>query len=189
MVIYDGFQENSFDCTCWWNSSLFFPPRLKPWGNGATFLCAHFCFSFSEIVVRCLKCSLCEKFPNTEFFLVPIQSQCRKYRPKKLRIWTLFTQWLALKALTLRLLDGDDNQKTSSKEAWKHCLRPWLGKRQLFRCYYLLFQEIKRDTKAFKELIRIEENQFEYLVEALTQKNLKKDAKWENASNYMKWSA
>ena len=119
-------------------------------------------------------------------YSVPMQEIRTK---KKLRIWTLFTQWLALKALTLLLLDGDDNQKTSSKEAWKHCLRPWLGKRQRFGCYYLLFQEIKRDTKAFKELIRIEESQFQYLVEALTQKILKKDAKWENASNYMKWSA
>ena len=38
-----------------------------------------------------LLCSLREKCPNTEFFLVRIQENTEQ---KKLRIWTLFTQLL-----------------------------------------------------------------------------------------------
>ena len=82
---------------------------------------------------------------------------------------------LALKALSLLLLDEDENQETSSKKARKHFVRLWLGNRQLFGCYYSLFQEMKRDTKAFKEFIRMEESQFEYLVEALIPLTLKED--------------
>ena len=82
---------------------------------------------------------------------------------------------LALKALTLLLLDEDKNQKTSSKKARKYWVRSWLGNRQLFGCYYSLFQEIKRNAKAFKEFIRIKESQFEYLVEALAPMILKGD--------------
>ena len=67
---------------------------------------------------------------------------------------------LAVKALTLLLLDEDENQEISSKKTRKHWIRPWLENRQLFGCYYSLFQELKRDTKAFKEFIRMEETSF-----------------------------
>ena len=66
---------------------------------------------------------------------------------------------LAVKALTLFFLREEENQETSSKKAQKHWVRPWLENRQLFRYYYSLFQEIKRDKKAFKEFIRMEESQ------------------------------
>ena len=82
---------------------------------------------------------------------------------------------LAVKALTLLLLDEDENQEISSKKTRKHWIRPWLENRQLFGCYYSLFQELKRDTKAFKEFIRMEESQFEFLVETLTPMILKED--------------
>ena len=75
---------------------------------------------------------------------------------------------LALKALTLLLMDEDENQETSSKKARKHWVRPWLRNRQLFWCYYSLFQEIKCDAKAFKEFMKVVESQFEYLVQAIT---------------------
>ena len=39
----------------------------------------------------------------------------------------------------------------------------------------IYFQEIQHDTKAFKEFIRLEESQFEYIVEALTPIILKED--------------
>ena len=39
----------------------------------------------------------------------------------------------------------------------------------------IYFQEIQHDTKAFKEFIRMEESQFEYIVEALTPIILKED--------------
>ena len=81
----------------------------------------------------------------------------------------------ALKALALLLLDEDENQETSSKKAQKRWVRPLLKDKQLFVFYYSLFQEIKLDKKASKEFIRMEESQFEYLVE--------------NPSNHMKWSA
>ena len=77
--------------------------------------------------------------------------------------------------LTLLLLDEDENQEISSKKTRKHWIRPWLENRQLFGCYYSLFQELKRDTKAFKEFIRMEESQFEFLVETLTPMILKED--------------
>ena len=82
---------------------------------------------------------------------------------------------LALKALTALLLDENENQETSSKKYRKHWFRLWLENKQLFRCYYSLFQEIKRDGKALKEFKRIEESQFEYLAEALTPMILKKN--------------
>ena len=64
---------------------------------------------------------------------------------------------LAAKALTLLLLDEDEIQETSSQTR-KHWIRPSLNNRLLFGCYYSLFQELKRDTKAFKEFIRMEES-------------------------------
>ena len=56
---------------------------------------------------------------------------------------------LAVKALMLLLLDEDENQETSSKKTKKHLIR--MENTQLFGCYYSLFQELKRDTIAFKE--------------------------------------
>ena len=82
---------------------------------------------------------------------------------------------MALKALTLLHLDGDDNQETYSMKARKHWVRPSLGNRQCSGCYCSLFQEIKRDMKAFKRFIRMEKIQFEYLVGALTPMILKVD--------------
>ena len=82
---------------------------------------------------------------------------------------------LALKVLTLLLLNEDKNQQTSSKKACKRWVRSWLGNRQLLECYYSLFQEVKCGTKAFKEFITMEESQFEYSVEALTPVILKED--------------
>ena len=81
---------------------------------------------------------------------------------------------LALKALSLLLLHKYENQETSTKKGRKHWVWPWPGNRQLFGCYSLL-QETKRDTKAFRDFIRMEESQFEYLVEALTPIILKED--------------
>ena len=49
--------------------------------------------------------------------------------------------------------------------------------------YYSLFQELKRDTKAFKEFIRMEESQSEFLVEKLTPMILKEDT---NMREYIK---
>lgn len=81
---------------------------------------------------------------------------------------------MALKALSLLLLHKYENQETSTKKGRKHWVWPWPGNRQLFGCYSLL-QETKRDTKAFRDFIRMEESQFEYLVEALTPIILKED--------------
>ena len=75
---------------------------------------------------------------------------------------------LALKALSLLLLHKYENQETSTKKGRKYWVWAWLGNRQLFGCYDSLLQEIKRDTKAFRDFIRMEESQFESLVEALT---------------------
>ena len=80
---------------------------------------------------------------------------------------------MALKALLH--LGVDENQETSSKRAPKHWVWPWLGNKQRFGCYYSLYQEIKRDTKAFKGFIEIDESQFQCLVEALTPMILKED--------------
>ena len=74
---------------------------------------------------------------------------------------------LAVKAFTLLLLDEDVNQETSTEKTRKHWISPWLEKRQLFGCYYSLFQELKCYMEAFKEYIRMEESQFEFLVETL----------------------
>ena len=79
----------------------------------------------------------------------------------------LSLELFAVKALTSLLLDEDENQETSSKKTRKHWIRPWLENRQLFGCYYSLFQELKRYMKAFKEFIRMEESQFEFLMETL----------------------
>ena len=51
----------------------------------------HVSAMFSEM------CTVCEKYPNTEFFLVHIFLYSVRIRvktdKKKIRIWTLFTQW------------------------------------------------------------------------------------------------
>ena len=59
---------------------------------------------------------LCEKCPNTEFFLVSIFSYSVRIREntdqKKLRIWTLFTQWQNIKIwhrINLHLLNKFSN--------------------------------------------------------------------------------
>jgi hypothetical protein len=76
-------------------------------------------------------------------------------------------------ALALVLLDEDEIQ--NQKEEREYWVRPWLDNRKQFGTYHSLFQELKKDEKAFKEFIRMDESQFEFLVERLTQKIIKED--------------
>ena len=61
--------------------------------------------NFSVVIASALINSLCKKSPNMEFFLFRIYSYSEWIREntdqKKLRIWTLFTQWLELYRMTI----------------------------------------------------------------------------------------
>lgn len=71
---------------------------------------------------------------------------------------------LALKALTLLFMDEDENQETILRKVRKHWVRPWLGNKQLFGCYYSSFQEIKRDfLDVLKEWKHVSKNSSENL--------------------------
>ena len=71
---------------------------------------------------------------------------------------------LALKVLTFLFIDEDENQETILRKVRKHWVRPWLGNKQLFGCYYSSFQEIKRDfLDVLKEWKHVSRNSSENL--------------------------
>ena len=153
--------------------------RLKPWGHGATFSCTCNATFLHWTGLIMLSCSHMQIFCVQTYFIFDFLSL------KSLFLFKI----LALKALNLLHLDWDENRETSSMKARKHWVRTWLGNRQFLGWSYSLFQEIKRDTKAFKEFTKMEESQFECLMETLTPMILKEDTIWQNSSSQMKWSA
>ena len=80
-----------------------------------------------------------------------------------------------LKTLALLLLDEDENENASNqgeREFWVH---PWLSQRSMYGTFHSLFQELRRDGKSFKEILRMDESQFEYLVDKISAKLTKED--------------
>ena len=78
-----------------------------------------------------------------------------------------------LKALALLLLDEDESEnERAEREYW---VRPWLANRPQFGAYHSLLLELKKDGKAFKEFLRMDEGQFDFLVGKLTAKIIKED--------------
>ena len=47
--------------------------------------------------------------------------------------------------------------------------------RSMYSTFHSLFQELRRDGKSFKEFLRMDESQFEYLVEKISAKLTKED--------------
>ena len=78
-----------------------------------------------------------------------------------------------LKALALLLLDKSESENERvEQEYW---VRPWLANRPQFGAYHLLFLELKKDGKLFKEFLRMDEGQFDFLVGKRTVKIIKED--------------
>ena len=60
-----------------------------------------------------------------------------------------------LKALALLLLDEDESEnERAEREYW---VRPWLANRPQFGAYHSLILKFKKDGKAFKEFLRMDE--------------------------------
>ena len=80
-----------------------------------------------------------------------------------------------LKTLALLLLDKDENKNANNQGEREFWLRPWLAQRSMYGTFHSLFQELRRDGKSFKEFLRMDESQFEYLVEKISAKLIKED--------------
>jgi len=79
---------------------------------------------------------------------------------------------VALRALAFLLLDEDDNENENKERIW---VRPWIASRPQFGAYHSLFHELKKDEQSFKQFIRMDVSQFDFLVEKLAPKILKED--------------
>ena len=76
-----------------------------------------------------------------------------------------------LKALALLLLDEDESEnERAEREYW---VRPWLANRPQFGAYHSLLLELKKDGKAFKEFLQMNEGQIDFLVGKRTAKIIK----------------
>ena len=76
--------------------------------------------------------------------------------------------------LALLLLDEKEKNKIGTKDR-KCWIRPSFTNRELFGRYHPIFQELKKDEKALKEFLRVDESQFEFLVEKLSCSIAKED--------------
>ena len=76
-------------------------------------------------------------------------------------------------ALALLLLDEEENEEEPERRStcW---VRPWLVNKNT-GCFYTVFQELKTDDAAFKDFIRMDKTQYEYLVQRIYDEILKKD--------------
>ena len=80
---------------------------------------------------------------------------------------------VALRTLALLLLDEDENEnRRHDRSCW---VRPWVANRLQFGAFHSLFYELRKDERSFKEFIRMDVNQFDFLVEKLTPKIIKVD--------------
>ena len=80
---------------------------------------------------------------------------------------------VALRTLALLLLDEDENEnRRQDRSCW---VRPWVANRLQFGAFHSLFYELRKDERSFKEFIRMDVNQFDFLVEKLTPKIIKVD--------------
>ena len=78
-----------------------------------------------------------------------------------------------LKALALLLLDEDESEnERAEREYW---VRPWLANRPQFGAYHSLLLELKKNGKAFKKFLQMDERQFDFLEGKLTAKIIKED--------------
>ena len=77
-------------------------------------------------------------------------------------------------ALALLLLDDDEesDKVTRKRACW---VQPWLGRRKELGAYHTLFQEIKGDSKKCRDYIRMNNTQFLYLVDLLSEDLQKKE--------------
>ena len=80
-----------------------------------------------------------------------------------------------LKTLVLLLLDEDENENTNNQGEREFWVRSWLAQRSMYGTFHSLFQELRRDGKSIKEFLRMDESQFEYLVEKIRTKLTKED--------------
>ena len=78
-----------------------------------------------------------------------------------------------LKALALLLLDEDESENERAEREYWVC--PWLANRSQFGAYHSLLLQLKKDGKAFKEFLQMDEGQFDFLVGKLTAKIIKED--------------
>lgn len=73
----------------------------------------------------------------------------------------------------LLLIDDEDNDKVVRKKAcW---VQPWLARRNKLGAYHTLFQELKDDPKKCRDYIRMNNTQFLYLVDLLSESLQKKE--------------
>ena len=78
-----------------------------------------------------------------------------------------------LKALALLLPDEDESENERVEpEYW---VRLWFANRPQFGACHLSLLELKKDGKAFKKFLRMDEGQLDFLVGKLTAKIIKED--------------
>ena len=75
------------------------------------------------------------------------------------------------------LLLEDDEENEGDQIERQYWVQPWLAKREQFGAFHTIFQEIRNDPKRCREYIRMNNNQFLYLVGLISPDLQKQDTK------------